>query len=139
MTADSELNEKVFQAEMLRKQAEAAAEQLDVVMKTLMEMTATKEALAEIGKAGKGTETLVPLGAGVYVKASVSDTEKVFMGLGAQTVVEKDVDSCLKILDEQIVKIEEARQRLTETVDQINETLRIIVPELEALSRKEVK
>ena len=130
-----DINEKVMRAEMLRKQAEAATEQLDIVMKTLVEMTATKEALAEIGAVGEGTETLVPLGAGVYVRASIADTGKVFMGLGAQTVVEKDVASCLKILDEQIIKVEEARQKLSETVDQINETLRVLVPELEALSQ----
>ncbi len=128
----AELREKLMQMEHLKGQAEAATQQLELVMKTLIEMSTTKEALLEMGRLKPGSETLVPLGSGVYVKAAVTDTKRAFMGLGAETVVEKDFSECVKILDEQIIKVEEAHASLTQTISQINDTLRTLVPELES-------
>lgn len=130
----AEFQEKVMQAEMLRKQAEAATSQLELVVKTLAEMTATKQALFELESLPEGTETLVPIGAGVYAKASTADREKVFIGLGAETVVEKKFSEAREIIDEQIVKLEEAREKMNDTVEQINSTLKILVPQLEAMA-----
>lgn len=127
----SELEEKVMQAEILKKQAEAASAQLELVMKTLIEMTTTREVLKEISGLAKGTETLVPLGSGAYLKAALSDNSRVLVGLGAETVVEKTIPEAAGLLDEQIIKVEEAREKLVETVEQINATLRILVPDLE--------
>ncbi|MFH0961852.1 MAG: prefoldin subunit alpha [archaeon] len=134
--AEARMQEKVMQAEFLRKQAESAGAQLELVMRTLTEMTITKEVLLEISKIPEKTETLVPLGTGVYLKAMVADREKVFVGLGAETVVEKKIPEAIGIIDEQIVKLEEARGKLNETVEQINETLKILVPELERIAAK---
>jgi prefoldin alpha subunit len=131
------LQEKLMRVEQLKNQAEAATQQMEIVVKTLMEMSTTKEALLEIAKLPEGTETLVPLGSGVYVQARVTNTRRAFMGLGAETVVEKDFSDCVKILEEQILKVEEAHGKLSETVGEINETLKVLVPELESAFSKE--
>lgn len=128
--------EKVMQAELLKKQAETATSQLENVIKSLSEMSVTKDALGEISGLPVGTETLVPLGSGIYLKGTISDKKSVFIGLGAETIVEKDISEAVAILDEQMKKLEDAREHLNSTSEQINETLKILVPELEEMARQ---
>ena len=77
-----------------------------------------------IEKEKENTELLVPIGGNSYVKAKITDTNKVIVGLGAGVSVEKslaDAKSTLKErLDELGKTMNAAQQQFTQVADRIN-------------------
>ncbi|WXG42708.1 MAG: prefoldin subunit alpha [Promethearchaeati archaeon SRVP18_Atabeyarchaeia-1] len=54
----------------------------------------------------QGREALIPIGAQVYIRGSVSDTSRVLIGLGAGISVEKTVDSANAELQSRIANMQ---------------------------------
>jgi prefoldin alpha subunit len=56
------------------------------------------------------SETLAPLGVGVYVKTKILSNDKVVLNIGAGVAIEKDRDSATNFLESRIKEIEIALQ-----------------------------
>jgi prefoldin alpha subunit len=81
--------------------------------------------LEGIKEKAKGTSTLVPIGADSYVRAEISDNEKVIMGVGAGVSMERKIDDSISELksreaDLQKVKIS-LQQQLAQTVARLED------------------
>ncbi len=77
------------------------------------------------------SDTLMPVGMGVFVKAKVSSQQKIVLNIGAGVVMEKDRESALTFLESRIKEIEisiqdtsakrqEAMRRLEQTTQEAN-------------------
>lgn len=60
--------------------------------------------------AGGGTQTLVPLGLGTFIKATVPPGSGIVVNIGAGAAVEKDARSALNFIEGRIKEIEVALQ-----------------------------
>tara|TARA_Y100000310_G_scaffold334750_1_gene415207 strand:+ start:1713 stop:1976 length:264 start_codon:yes stop_codon:yes gene_type:complete len=69
------------------------------------------------------SETLFPLGAGVFVKGKLASVDKVVMNVGKGVAVEKDVSGAQKLVDEQIKSLEgvftQMNAEMTDIVSQL--------------------
>lgn len=84
---------------------------VDLLNTTLAELSAAKSALDEIGSLNEGEELLVPVGAGVFVRAKLAGKEKVLVTLGANIMVEKALEDTRKYLEEREQKVRDALQK----------------------------
>lgn len=75
--------------------------------------------LEAINKKPKGTETLVPIGADSYVRAEISDSEKVIVGIGAEVCMEKTVDESITELKNRQAELEKTRTSIEQQLGQI--------------------
>ncbi len=66
----------------------------------------------------KESETLVPVGTGIFVKTKISSDDKIVLNVGAGVAIEKDKDSAINFLESRIKEIEVA---LNETAAQKQE------------------
>jgi len=94
--------EQMFEAEMLHQQLENLQEYLAKVGKQTAEVIALKEALEQFKKVKKGDEMLVPVAAGVFMKAIATDDHTLHVNVGKGVVVPKDIDGVNAMLDEQL-------------------------------------
>ncbi len=74
------------------------------------EMQAAKDALEEIAKNEKGAEMLVNLGAGVYVKASISDNSKAIAPVAGNAFSEKSAKDLVKEMGKKLANLENSLQ-----------------------------
>jgi len=58
-------------------------------------------------------ETLVPVGLGAYIKATVQPNQKTIVNIGAGAAVEQDKDSAINYMEARIKELEVALQQLT--------------------------
>ncbi|HLC92161.1 MAG TPA: prefoldin subunit alpha [archaeon] len=66
------------------------------------ELQAARDALEEVGKNEKGTQILVNLGGGVFIKASIDDASKAISSIAANAFTEKSGKELVKELDRKI-------------------------------------
>ncbi len=91
---------------------------LDIVRNAISEVTLAHATLEGLTKLQEGDDTLVPVGAGSYVRMKISDSKKLVMGIGAGTAMEKDVVSSIDDLKSRIMELEKARNSIQQQLDQ---------------------
>ena len=84
---------------------------VDILNTTLAEISAAKSALEEVSSLSEGEELLVPVGAGVFVRAKLAGKDKVLVTLGASIMVEKTLEDTRKYLEEREQKVRDALQK----------------------------
>ena len=91
---------------------------LEIVRAAINEVTLAHNTLEGVAKLQKGESTLVPVGAGSYIRMQLEDSKKLIMGVGAGVAVEKDVDSCVTELKARLEELERARTSLQQQLEQ---------------------
>ncbi|RLF05648.1 MAG: prefoldin subunit alpha [Thermoprotei archaeon] len=95
----------------LSQLAEEVRRRIELLNATLNEVASAKSALEELEVVEEGEELLVPIGAGVYVRAKVSGKSEVLVTIGANILVEKSIEEARKYLDEREQKLRDMLQR----------------------------
>jgi len=83
----------------------------DAVMKLLHEATGAIDSMKALGD--KQLETLVPVGMGAYVKATILPNEKLLVSIGAGASIEQDKNSAINYVEERIKELEMVLQQLS--------------------------
>jgi prefoldin alpha subunit len=91
---------------------------LNIVRAAINEVTLAHGTLDGVKKLQKGESTLVPVGAGSYIRMQVEDSAKLVMGIGAGVAVEKDFESSVTELKSRLEELEKARTSLQQQLDQ---------------------
>ncbi len=109
--------ELTFKFQMLEQQIVAIQQQLQTVEQTLFDMASLNFGLDEI-KTNK--EILAPVGAGIFAKAKLI-SEELVVGVGEKNYVKKSISEAKKLIQEQIKKLERAKEELNFELDKIND------------------
>jgi prefoldin alpha subunit len=106
------------QAQALMQQMQALEDYMsdllqkeDAVIKLLHEATGAIESMKALGD--KQLETLVPVGMGAYVKATIQPNEKLLISIGAGASLEQDKNSAINYVEERIKELEIVLQQLS--------------------------
>jgi len=83
----------------------------DAVIKLLHEATSAIESMKVLGDTQ--LETLVPVGMGAYIKATIRPNEKLLVSIGAGASLEQDKNSAINYVEERIKELEIVLQQLS--------------------------
>lgn len=103
---------------ILEGSASALQSRLDIVRSAINEVTLAHATLGGLVKLQDGDDTLVPVGAGSYVRMKIADSKKLVMGIGAGTAMEKDVTSSIEELNGRMQELDKARNSIQQQLDQ---------------------
>ena len=104
-------------------QAQMISEQLNRVDSGLMEIDYLKHSLDELGSTKENTEILAPISNGIFAKARLKKNNKLLVNVGNGVVVEKTIVETKELLDERIAEMSEAREKLMEQMQKIENHL----------------
>jgi len=93
-----------YMADLLQKE--------ETVMKLLQEATGAIESMKALSGDAQ-LETLVPVGMGAYVKATIQPNEKMVVNIGASSSIEQDKNSAINYIEERIKELEIVLQQLS--------------------------
>jgi prefoldin alpha subunit len=96
----------------------ALQSRLDIVRAAINEVTLAFNTLDGLKNMQDGESTLVPVGAGSYVRMKIADSKKLVMGIGAGAAMEKDVESSVGELKGRIEELDKARTSIQQQLDQ---------------------
>jgi prefoldin alpha subunit len=91
---------------------------LDIVRSAINEVTLAYNTLEGMKKLQNGEATLIPVGAGSYIRMQVADSKNLVMGIGAGVAVEKDVESSVEELKGRLQDLDKARTSIQQQLDQ---------------------
>jgi prefoldin alpha subunit len=96
----------------------ALQSRLDIIRAAVSEVTLAHNTLEGLKKLEDGESTLVPVGAGSYIRMKIADSKKLVMGIGASAAMEKDVDSSVEELKGRLQELDKARTAVQQQLDQ---------------------
>ena len=109
----------LYQMQMLESYTISLDQKEEAIMTFLREAISSVESIRGINQKQE-FESLIPVGLGTFVKASISGTSKVLLDVGAGIMVEKEHDSAVNYLESRIKELQVA---LNETATQKHQIL----------------
>lgn len=109
-------------------QAESIAQQINMVKMTIKDVETALVTIAALKGETPGKETLVPIGFGSFVKATLTDPETIVVGIGAGVSIEKKVDDAKAFLDKR-------KDELTKYYEQLNNTISKLAEEMQNIEK----
>ncbi len=97
----------------------------------LQELKTAKETIQGYSKLAKDDEVLIPVGGGFFVPGSIRDTRTVISHVGANISVQESHTRAQERLEENIVKMESSRGRLSKELQSIEEQFASLSRKLE--------
>ncbi len=118
-SSDEEMRQLLAEIRLLEGSARILQSRLDIVSAAFSETSTAIQTLEGARGQTEGTEVLLPIGSGSFVKSKISDPGNILIGVGAGVVVEKSVDDCIKDLRLRSSDLERARVSVTQQLGQI--------------------
>jgi len=109
---------------LLETTVEALHNRINLVNAAIAELSFASATIIGLEKEEKGKPLLVPIGGGSFVKAEVSTTETMVVGMGAGVSVEKPRDEAKEIIEKRISELEKSRSTIEQQLSQVLERMR---------------
>ena len=120
---------------MIGQQMQSMQKQLQLMKQHLVELDAAKQAVEDISKTEKGTEMLLPVTSGIFVKGELKDSKNFIVNVGAGTAVAKTAEDSKKLLEEQKIHINKAEMQINLELQRLSQTAAAFEKELAELSK----
>lgn len=101
------------------QQFDLLSQQLRFLESARAETLSSIEALEAIFRTEGDVSTLLNLGGGVSVRATVTETKKVLVGIGAGVTVEKSLEDSQQFLRDRITEMDASGKRLSESLGKL--------------------
>ncbi len=121
MVTQEELREKVSRLEALNQQIETFEEQMGYIENLIEEHQDAKKTIQKYSEEEEGSEMLVPIGASTHIYCRVGDTDKVLIGLGADTSAKKNFDEAEEIIQRRTDDFKETKEAIEGKLKEIEE------------------
>ncbi|MBI5229266.1 prefoldin subunit alpha [Candidatus Micrarchaeota archaeon] len=117
----------IYELGFYRTQADEIQKQMNSIQLAIEETEAGLETLKSLRDLKE--DALFPVGAGVFVKARASDKERVLADVGARVVAEKKVEDAIGTL-------EERKKELNESLQNLQNSLGVVLKRIDFLNSK---
>ena len=126
--------ELMFKLQMYQQHVEQTQSQLQAVEQGINEMANLRIGLDEIvGK--KGQEIKAHLGRGIFISANLT-SEELLVDVGDKNFVVKSIPDAKNLIEDQILKLEDAKKELHFNLDKIGEEMQNLISEAQLMEAK---
>ena len=137
MSDDEEvLRRLILELRILEGRAGELQNRLNMLNAFSNEVQLARATLDGLKEEKSGTQVLLPVGGGSFVKAVIAEPEKVLVGVGAGVSIEKDRTKAVESLQEQQDQLESARQSLQQQAVQVVQRMSEIRAQVNDLYRR---
>lgn len=136
MEGQEELNQLMSEINTYQSQGELIQQQIETIQSSLAELEVLETTLKNIEN-GEKLETLVPIGAGSFINAEISNTKEIIMSMGAGIAITKDFDEALETIEKQKKDLAGVLEKMTENLRNVTERINMLSPRAEALMQQQ--
>ena len=117
--SDEDVRELLAEIRLLESSARILQSRIDVLSAALSETLTAIQTLEGAKGKPEGTDLLLPIGSGSFIKSKISSPDVIMISVGAGVIVEKTVDDSIKDLRLRSSDLERARVNVTQQLGQI--------------------
>ena len=111
---DKEKQKKYMEYKLFQDQLKQTQSQLQLLEEQVFEIVYAHQSLDELKSIKKGTEILVPVSNGIFAKATLGETDKLIVNVGASSAVSKSIIATQEQLNNQLKEIQGLQAQLIE-------------------------
>lgn len=128
-----EVQEKYVEFQIIDQQIKQVQKQLQTFDAQLSELESIKDALDELKNVKKGTEILVPVSSGIFIKSELKENDELIVNVGSSVTVKKSVEQTKAMIENQLTEVGKYRGQLMETLQMLANRADEIQKELAAM------
>lgn len=118
-SVDEKVRQLLAEIRYLESTARVLQSRLDIVTAALSETLTAIQTLEGTRGKSDGTDALLPIGSGSFVKARLADPGNIIIGVGAGVCIEKPLEDSVKDLRLRSSDLEKARSTVTQQLGQV--------------------
>ncbi len=134
---NEELQKKYLQLQMYEQNTTQMQKHIEQMDQQAAELAQVAQNLREIKDVEEGTEVLVPMAGGVFVRATLQKPEHVLVNVGASATVQKSIDDARAMIEDQLKELIDYREKAAEQLMVIVKEAHKTHEELKELAKKE--
>jgi len=136
---DKDMQTKYMELQMLDQQIKQIQKNSELIENQIEELHLVIQALDDLSKAEVGSDVLVPLSGGVFVKAKLEDNKNLLINVGAGVSAKKTIPETKELIEKQIKEIEKAKIELVGELQNFAKKAQTIQEELQKAAMEESK
>jgi prefoldin alpha subunit len=121
-----ELQALMMEAEQYKRQMDSIRGQMQILETTMEELRGSLNALSALEENKAGTEILVSIGSGSFIRAKLLETEKVIVGVGSALSLEKSVPEARKFFEDRIKQAGAAQEKMRAAAVETTEAIQAL-------------
>src|SRR3990172_13398587 len=121
-----QIQELAVRHQQYQYQAESIAQQMNMVQLTIKDVETALTTITGLKDETAGKETLVPIGFGSFVKATLINPDRVVIGVGSGVSVEKKIDEAKVFLEKRKDDLVKYHEKLNEAISKIAQEMQNI-------------
>lgn len=106
------MQQSYMHLQMLDQQMKQVQENLAQLDKQKIDLLQVQQSLDDLKKAGINSETLVPLSAGIFVKAELKNNNTMLVNVGGNITVEKTVEETKEMVSQQLQELKNLEKEM---------------------------
>jgi prefoldin alpha subunit len=115
---DEVLRQKIIELRILEGSVNLLQSRLEIINAALNEVILASSTLEGAKGAPKGSQALIPVGAGSFLRAELIDVEKVIVGVGSNVCIEKPIEESINELKNRRAELEKAKISIQQQLEQ---------------------
>ena len=131
---EQDLQRKYLELQMLGQKMQQVQQQAEALEEQAANLDETTANLSELSTVKTGTEILVPVANGIFVKATIKNTNTLLVNVGAHVNLEKPVDDVKTLVSRQAVEIRKLQEQLASQLKTLVEHAQKTEGELQKLA-----
>jgi prefoldin alpha subunit len=121
--------EQIMQFQMLEQEANKLSQQLQMIEGNITEINDIKEGLVEIEK-NETKEILANIGKKIFIPVEIKD-KNLIIEVGNKKFVKKSIGETKELIEDQLLKLENAKAEITEKLDSLQEEANMLMIQLQ--------
>lgn len=126
--------EIMYKLAVFEQQMQQIQQQLQLIEQAIVDLTSLDKDIDNL-KGKKEQEILAPISSGIFVKAKLI-SEELIVDIGKQNFIKKSIPETKITIQEQIKKLEEVKEQLTHSLDEINREANEILMSIETENKE---
>ena len=135
MSEEQQAQQLMQQLQMLENHFTQLAQQENTILNIIREANSAIQSISET-KTKTESDSLVPIGMGVYIKSKIQSKEKIIIDVGSGVAVEKDQNSAINWLESRLKELEIALQNVSSQRKQVADNLEIGKQQMQNIMQK---
>lgn len=130
---EKEIQQKYLEMQLIEQQLQKLQKQMEAMEEQVQEIDKIIDDIKDLETVEEGSEILVPVSNGIFVKAKIGNPKTVYMNVGSNVNVKKGISHALKLMEKQAEEIKEMRTNFAAAIERFMERAAELEKEMKSI------
>ena len=130
---EKQIQEKYIELQAIALGLRELQRNIQVMDEQIVEVLGVMQALKDLKNVKPGTESLMSIAPGIFVKAELKENKELLINVGAGVTVKKSVEEAMQMLESRINELKKQRQSLLQELEKLGTRAQQLEDEINTL------